>query len=80
MIPYTTRETRANSPFEPSDAVADMPLLAGCYIRTWGAYSVALGFESDVLLKRWIFYKPTYERMELVDREDLDSDPGTGCD
>ncbi|KAJ7651627.1 hypothetical protein DFH06DRAFT_1207561 [Mycena polygramma] len=23
----------------------------------------------------WIFYKPTYERMELVDREDLDSDP-----
>lgn len=24
----------------------------------------------------WIFYKPTYERMELVDRKDLDSDPG----
>ncbi|KAF7307151.1 Stearoyl-CoA desaturase [Mycena indigotica] len=23
----------------------------------------------------WIFYKPTYERMELVDRDDLDSDP-----
>ncbi|KAJ7293006.1 fatty acid desaturase-domain-containing protein [Mycena rebaudengoi] len=23
----------------------------------------------------WIFYKPTYERMELVDREDLDRDP-----
>ncbi|KAJ7269403.1 hypothetical protein B0H12DRAFT_1095627 [Mycena haematopus] len=23
----------------------------------------------------WIFFKPTYERMELVDREDLDSDP-----
>jgi stearoyl-CoA desaturase (delta-9 desaturase) len=23
----------------------------------------------------WIFYKPNYERMELVDREDLDSDP-----
>ncbi|CAK5264434.1 unnamed protein product [Mycena citricolor] len=23
----------------------------------------------------WIFYKPTYERMELVDREDLDADP-----
>ncbi|KAJ7654837.1 hypothetical protein B0H17DRAFT_1163477 [Mycena rosella] len=23
----------------------------------------------------WIFYKPTYDRMELVDREDLDSDP-----
>lgn len=23
----------------------------------------------------WIFYKPVYERMELVDREDLDSDP-----
>ncbi|KAJ7170202.1 hypothetical protein C8R46DRAFT_1266671, partial [Mycena filopes] len=23
----------------------------------------------------WIFYKPTYQRMELVDREDLDSDP-----
>ncbi|KAF7303190.1 Stearoyl-CoA desaturase [Mycena kentingensis (nom. inval.)] len=23
----------------------------------------------------WIFYKPTYERMDLVDREDLDSDP-----
>lgn len=24
----------------------------------------------------WIFFKPKYERMELVDREDLDSDPG----
>ncbi|KDQ63229.1 hypothetical protein JAAARDRAFT_53456 [Jaapia argillacea MUCL 33604] len=23
----------------------------------------------------WIFYKPSYSRMELVDREDLDSDP-----
>ncbi|KAJ7754945.1 hypothetical protein DFH07DRAFT_822247 [Mycena maculata] len=23
----------------------------------------------------WIFFKPKYERMELVDREDLDSDP-----
>ncbi|KAF7339125.1 Stearoyl-CoA desaturase [Mycena venus] len=23
----------------------------------------------------WLFFKPTYERMELVDREDLDSDP-----
>ncbi|KAF8899049.1 hypothetical protein BD779DRAFT_1607641 [Infundibulicybe gibba] len=23
----------------------------------------------------WIFYKPIYERLELVDREDLDSDP-----
>ena len=24
----------------------------------------------------WIFYKPTYERLELVDRKDLDNDPG----
>ena len=24
----------------------------------------------------WIFYKPTYERMALVDKEDLESDPG----
>lgn len=23
----------------------------------------------------WIFWKPNYERMELVDREDLDNDP-----
>ncbi|KAK7451292.1 hypothetical protein VKT23_012632 [Stygiomarasmius scandens] len=23
----------------------------------------------------WIFFKPTYEKMELVDREDLDNDP-----
>jgi len=26
----------------------------------------------------WIFYKPNYERMALVDRKDLDSDP-SGC-
>jgi fatty-acid desaturase len=24
----------------------------------------------------WIFFKPTYEKMELVDKEDLDNDPG----
>lgn len=24
----------------------------------------------------WIFFKPTYTRMELVDRDDLDRDPG----
>lgn len=23
----------------------------------------------------WIFWKPNYQRMELVDREDLDNDP-----
>jgi stearoyl-CoA desaturase (delta-9 desaturase) len=28
----------------------------------------------------WIFYKPTYERMELVDRGDLDSDPSESLD
>jgi stearoyl-CoA desaturase (delta-9 desaturase) len=25
----------------------------------------------------WIFFKPTYERMPLIDHRDLDSDPGT---
>ena len=24
----------------------------------------------------WIFYKPTYERMGLIERDDLESDPG----
>ena len=24
----------------------------------------------------WIFYKPNYERMDLIDRDDLDNDPG----
>lgn len=24
----------------------------------------------------WIFYKPNYERMELIERDDLDNDPG----
>lgn len=24
----------------------------------------------------WIFYKPTYERMKLIERDDLDRDPG----
>ncbi|SJL06149.1 uncharacterized protein ARMOST_09485 [Armillaria ostoyae] len=24
----------------------------------------------------WIFFKPTYQKMELIDRDDLDSDPG----
>ena len=27
----------------------------------------------------WIFYKPIYERMDLIDREDLDGDPGAQC-
>jgi hypothetical protein len=25
----------------------------------------------------WIFYKPTYERMDLIERHDLESDPGS---
>jgi hypothetical protein len=24
----------------------------------------------------WIFYKPTYERMTLIERDDLENDPG----
>lgn len=24
----------------------------------------------------WIFYKPKYEKMELINKDDLDSDPG----
>jgi len=24
----------------------------------------------------WIFYKPTYERMGLIERDDLEIDPG----
>lgn len=24
----------------------------------------------------WIFFKPRYERLELIDRADLDNDPG----
>jgi len=24
----------------------------------------------------WIFYKPTYERMKLIECDDLDEDPG----
>jgi hypothetical protein len=27
-------------------------------------------------LRRWLFYKPVHERISLVDREDLNSDPG----
>ena len=24
----------------------------------------------------WIFYKPKYERMDLINKDDLDGDPG----
>jgi hypothetical protein len=53
-----------------------MPLLGACSTHTWGAYLSHHASNLIFAVKRWIFYKPTYERMELVDREDLDSDPG----
>jgi hypothetical protein len=40
---------------------------------TSARYSATKGFFYSHM--GWIFYKPNYERMELVDREDLDSDP-----
>lgn len=51
------------------------------FTRTWGTWfgdpQPTPTSGTIISSNRWIFYKPTYERMELVDREDLDSDPGT---
>jgi hypothetical protein len=39
----------------------------GSYAATRGLFFSHMG---------WIFYKPNYERMELIERDDLDNDPG----
>lgn len=61
MTPYTTRK---NSSLVPEQ---DYLLIPFSYAATRGLFYSHMG---------WIFYKPTYERMELIERDDLDKDPG----
>jgi hypothetical protein len=62
MTPFTTRKRQAIL----DGGLHNIHVLLS-YAATRGLFYSHMG---------WIFLKPTYERMELIDREDLDSDPG----
>lgn len=63
----TTQYTIRECPFDWISSLLRFLFCSDRYAATRGLFYSHMG---------WIFYKPTYERMGLVDREDLDSDPG----
>lgn len=62
MIQYTIRMWTNSSRND-----SDYSLSHFSYAATRGLFYSHVG---------WIFYKPRYEKMDIVDREDLEKDPG----
>ena len=59
--------TRAGALFPLLAGEADFVITHFRYAATRGLFFSHMG---------WIFYKPNYERMGLIDKEDLENDPG----